>query len=358
VALHDKLQKPVGVIDAAVGGSAAETWMPMETFKSLSVYPAMEKRFEDDAAQEPGSLEKMDPQMEAWFKSTTPAAIEATCLAHGGRPMGSPIPGAPKDPEHPAVLHTPARFYNGMIHGLQSFAIKGVLWYQGDANSRFFSEYPELMKGLVSAWRSVWGADLPFYYVETQNMMAYQTAPVEDTTRKKSHAYTPFLREAQASILELPHTGVETAIDQNTGPASVENPHYPNKKPLGERLANLAAEEVYGQNLGEVQSPRYAGFKVEGDKVRISLTHAEGLRAIKGGELKGFAIRSGNGPWQWGTATIDGTDLLVSNPQVSSPTAVRYAWAQNPLISVENGAGLPLMPFRTDPETAPVEPVK
>ena len=355
VSLQGKLNKPVGVIDAAVGGSAAETWMPMETFKSLTVYPAMEKRFEEDAAKDPGSLEKMDPQTEAWFKSTTPAAIEATCLAHGGRPLGSPLPGAPKDPDHPAVLHTPARFYNGMINGLVPYGIKGVLWYQGDANAQYFKEYPELIKGLILSWRKIWGAELPFYYVETQNMMTFQAAPVEDTWKKKSHGFTPELREAQEGALELPKTDVATAIDLNTGPESAVNPHYPNKKPLGERLANLAAEQVYGQNLGEVHSPAFASFKIEGDKVRITLTHADGLRSKDGGPLKGFAIRGGNGPWVWGDATIDDNDILVSSSQVPNPTAVRYGWALNPIkfLSVENGAGLPLRPFRTDKDTPP-----
>jgi sialate O-acetylesterase len=75
------------------------------------------------------------------------------------------------------------------------------------------------------------------------------------------------------------------------------------------------------------------------------------LRVRGGGDLKGFAIRSGTGDWVWATGRIDGQDIVVWSDQVPSPSAVRYAWAMNPVISVENGAGLPLAPFRTDTES-------
>jgi sialate O-acetylesterase len=115
---------------------------------------------------------------------------------------------------------------------------------------------------------------------------------------------------------------------------------------VGERLAGLALRDCY-QHPGLVNSPSYQNFAVEGGKVRLKFSDAEGLRA-RGGELKGFAIRGDKGEWVWATGKIDGQDILVWDDHISAPTAVRYAWAMNPVISVENGAGLPLLPFRTD----------
>jgi sialate O-acetylesterase len=92
----------------------------------------------------------------------------------------------------------------------------------------------------------------------------------------------------------------------------------------------------------------YKSFSVEGGKVRLTFTDAAGLRVRGGGDLKGFAIRGATGDWVWATGKIDGEDIVVWSDQVPAPAAVRYAWAMNPVISVENDAGLPLAPFRTD----------
>jgi sialate O-acetylesterase len=352
VPLHDKLGHPVGLIISAVGGSSAETWTPQWALDPLSVYPEIKKRVDEDEAELPGSLDKFDQETTAFFQAHTPQQIAA--MYGEKRPRGEPLPGSPKIPAHPGVLHVPSYFYNGMIQGLVPYGISGVIWYQADANSSFPTEYPELIKALVNAWRKNWGTELPFYYVEVQNMMAFQTAPVEDLP-KRPHPFTAALRWECATVLDLPKTDVATAIDLSLGPDSATNPHFENKKPLGLRLANLALAQVYGQNLGEVHGPTYAGYKIEGNTIRITLTHAAGLKPIKGEPLTGFAIRGDGGPWVWGDAKIDGTDIVVSSSQVPNPTAVRYAWAANPIknLSVQNEAGLPLRPFRTDNDPLP-----
>jgi sialate O-acetylesterase len=115
-------------------------------------------------------------------------------------------------------------------------------------------------------------------------------------------------------------------------------------------LAGLALRDCYGQS-GKVESPIYKSFAVEGNKIRLTFTNADGLRVRGGGEIEGFAVRGSTGDWVWATGKIDGQDIVVWNDQVSSPAAVRYAWAMNPIISIENDAGLPLYPFRTDTES-------
>jgi sialate O-acetylesterase len=329
VALHDKLQRPVGLIVSAVGGTPVEAWLPKEVVDSLSVGPAIEKRAQEQLAKDPKGLADFDKKLAAWFQKNP------TTEAQDKNRMSNPMP---------TLAHLPSRFYNAMIHGLEPYGIKGILWYQGDDNARYFQEYPELIKALITTWRKEWGSELPFYYVETQNMTALQVAPVENFRNTAS------IREVQAAALELPKTDVTTAVDLG-GPSTITNPHFPYKKPLGIRLANLALENVYGYQLGEVHCPVYTGFKVEGGAIRVSFDHADGLRARGGGPLKGFVIRGGDGPWVWADAKIEGKDIVVSSAQVPNPTAVRYAWAANPILSVENGVGLPLRPFRTDKET-------
>jgi sialate O-acetylesterase len=154
------------------------------------------------------------------------------------------------------------------------------------------------------------------------------------------------IREAQQAALQLPDTDVAASLDQGIDKPNYEA-HFPNKKPLGERLAGLALNNLYGQP-GLVHSPQLKSYAVEGNKVRVKLDHADGLRLRGEGGLKGFAIRSADGDWVWAQGRIEGQDIVLWSDQVSVPAAVRYAWAFNPLLSVENRAGLPLRPFRTD----------
>ena len=329
VELHDKLNRPIGLVVSAMGGTAAETWLPKEVIDGLKCGPEINGEQEARLKKNPNLLNDLQRQADAWLAAhPTPDSQEADSKTIAKEPGAQ-------------ITHIPSRYYNGMIHGIEPYSLKGVIWFQGGDNIQHPDQYPELIQAVITTWRKEFGSDFPFYYVELQNEEAPQKLPSDDMRN------CAMIRWAQNAALDLPKTDVATSVDLNTGKGAL-NPHFPNKKPLGQRLAHLALENVYGQNLGEVHSPAFASFSIEGDKVRIKLTHADGLRAIKGGELKGFAIRGGSGSWVWADATIDGNDILVSSPQVPNPTAVRYAWAQNPIISVENGVGLPLRPFRTD----------
>jgi len=153
------------------------------------------------------------------------------------------------------------------------------------------------------------------------------------------------IREQQQAALELPATGVVCSIDLGL---PVPEPHFPNKKPVGVRLANLTLNDLYHQP-GPVNSPAYQSYQAEGNKIRLTFTNATGLHtATPDGTLKGFAIRTAGGTWLWAQGRIDHDTIVVWNDQVPQPGDVRYAWACNPVISVMNGADLPLRPFRTD----------
>jgi sialate O-acetylesterase len=128
----------------------------------------------------------------------------------------------------------------------------------------------------------------------------------------------------------------------------VEDAHFPNKKPIGERLAGLAFADVYGRP-GLVRSPEYQSSEFLADgKVRIAWRHAAGLQTAEGDEVRGFAIRGASGPWVWAGAKVNGETVVVWSEEVKPPAAVRYAWARNPVISLVNAARLPLRTFRTD----------
>ncbi len=325
LALHEKLRTPVGLIVSAVGGTPAEVWIPREALDATSVAPAIWKRHQDAlAGYTPDVVVKYKSAETAWRAANPTPELKIKNAA-----------ARPKELYTPESSDVPVRLYNGKIAGLAPYTLKGIIWFQADGNNAHPEEYSELIQTLIRAWRTRWNAELPFYYVEMNNMHALQQKPTDDRPLSQ-------IREAQNGALQLPRTGVVAAIDLGIA----ENAHFPIKKPVGDRLANLALSEVYGQPLGEVHSPEFSSYQLEGDKVRVHLKYAAGLRAREG-VVRGFALQDESGEWGWAEGRVDGADLFLWSAQAPHPQALRYAWAENPLISVENGAGLPLRPFRT-----------
>ncbi len=328
VALHHKLHVPVGVINTAIGGTAIEPWTPRPELEASPAGPATIARYKAKLDSVGAEIKaKCETDMAAWTaRFPTPELqrqnlVSKPVLADGNSNM-------------------PSRLYNGMVHGLEPYSLKGVLWFQGDGNFGNPQEYGELVKTLIRAWRAHFHDDtLPFYYVEMQNYRKPQEAPVEPNPMS-------LIREAQQGALELPHTDVAASLDQGIDKPNYEA-HFPDKKQLGGRLAGLALNNLYGQP-GLVHSPAFRSHAVEGNKVRIKFDHADGLRLRGKDGLRGFAIKSADGDWQWAQGRIEGQEIVLWNDQIAAPAAVRYAWAFNPLLSVENAAGLPLRPFRTD----------
>jgi len=244
------------------------------------------------------------------------------------KPAPDSTPGS--SPSQPAAL------YNGMIAPLIPYAIRGAIWYQGEANASNPLGYRELLPGLIASWRQAWGQPIPFGIVQLANFMAVQHAPVETNSWAD-------LREAQTLTLRVPETGLALAID--IGDAS--NIHPRNKQDVGKRLALWAEAKVYGKQNLEFSGPVYRSMTIKENEARLQFDHANGL-APKGDRLTGFAIAGADKVFHKAQARIADGTVIVWSEQVAQPAAVRYAWANNPICNLYNSAGLPAVPFRTD----------
>jgi sialate O-acetylesterase len=159
----------------------------------------------------------------------------------------------------------------------------------------------------------------------------------------------PRIRESMMKVLALPKTGMAITIDIGD-PKDI---HPKNKQDVGKRLSFWALSTVYGKNVAAISGPLPAGSKVEGASIRVSLKHAEGLKTRDGAAPRGLLIAGADKAWKKASGRIDGTELIVSSPEVAAPVAVRYAWAENPDCNLVNGADLPATSFRTDDWPAP-----
>jgi sialate O-acetylesterase len=243
-------------------------------------------------------------------------------------------------PPRPALANTPNRpmvLYNAMIAPLVPFAMRGVIWYQGESNAGRAYQYRTLFPLLIKDWRARWGqGDFPFLFVQLANYQPVVREPVDNDWAE--------LREAQTMALSLPNTGMAVIID--IGDAN--DIHPGNKQDVGNRLALNARHLVYGENI-TYSGPIYKSMKIEGNHIRLFFDHAQdGLMSKGGDKLQGFAIAGADRKFVWADAMIDGKTVVVSSPQIAKPVAVRYAWAINPVCNLYNRAGLPASPFRTD----------
>jgi sialate O-acetylesterase len=303
--------------------------------------------------------------LEAWTPADgeTPATNVALA-ANGATASASSTFTHPNGPY--VEPSTPTVLYNGMIAPLIPYAIKGVIWYQGESNGgpipyeqgMLFAdesnaykggEYQTLFPRLISDWRERWNqGDFPFLYVQLASYTKPQVNP--------SEGGWAYLREAQLKTLALPNTGMAVIID--IGDANTIHPK--DKLDVGLRLALAAKHVAYGQDI-VYSGPIYDSMTVEGNKIRLTFKDtgsglqmsvppwtSSGTPAPVPTELTGFAIAGADKNWVWAKAQIDGNTVLVSSDQVASPVAVRYGWANNPPCNLYNKEGLPASPFRTD----------
>lgn len=227
--------------------------------------------------------------------------------------------------------------YNGMVHPLTPFGIRGVIWYQGEGNVGDGLWYYHRMRALVQGWRKAWGiGDFPFYYV--------QLTPLNWGGRpKEQHAE---LWEAQSEALRIPNTGMAVTNDIA---GHVGDAHPKNKQEVGRRLALWALTHTYGEKGLVNSGPVYRSMAVEGAAIRLWFDHAHGGLASRDKKpLSWFTIAGGDGMFVPAKAEIDGDTVVVSSDAVKQPVAVRFAWLQTAEPNLVNGAGLPTSAFRTD----------
>jgi sialate O-acetylesterase len=233
----------------------------------------------------------------------------------------------------------PVGLYNAMIAPLLNYSIKGVIWYQGEANAQNPYEYTRLFSALISDWRKKWHCgDFPFLYVQLHNFM--------ETHEQPSESNWALMREAQLKALSVPKTGMAVAIDIGEW----NDIHPLNKKDVGMRLALAARKVAYGDRDIVYSGPVYKDMKTDGNRIILTFTNTgSGLISKGGGDLSQFAIAGTDGQFVWAKAKIENNKVIVWSPEVSNPVAVRYAWADNPGgANLYNKEGLPASPFRTD----------
>ncbi|WP_083919471.1 sialate O-acetylesterase [Pontibacter roseus] len=240
------------------------------------------------------------------------------------------------------VRWKPVGLYNGMIAPLTNYPIKGVLWYQGESNTKNPAEYRGLMETLIADWRTQWGqGNFPFLYVQLTNFMEPKPIPGESNWAE--------LRQAQLETLAVPNTGMAVAIDLGEW----NDIHPLNKQDIGKRLALQARKVAYQDKTVVASGPLFKSMKAQGDKLVLTFSDTgSGLVASGKQPLKGFAIAGPDKKFVWAKAEIKGNQVVVSQEGIANPTSVRYAWADNPQdANLYNKEGLPASPFKAELET-------
>lgn len=332
--IHRELKVPVGLINSSVGGTPIESWVAADVQAKV---PELKAAHEGDLkAYKSFDAEKAKTAyaktLERWNEQV--AAAKAAGKAPPARPND---PVAARDRRGP-----PGGLFDGKIAPLIPFAIRGVLWYQGEANASPEKGplYQHHLAALVTDWRARWGEELPFAWVQLPNF-------------ERSGDGWSLVQEGMLKALKLPKTGMAITIDIGD-PKDI---HPTNKQDVGKRLSMWALGTVYGKKEIATSGPLPYKHTINDLGVIVAFEHAAGGLKAKG-EVKGFELAGEDKVWKPATARLDGETVVVSSPEVKKPVAVRYAWAANPTCNLYNAAGLPASPFRTDDWPAAPAPKK
>jgi sialate O-acetylesterase len=316
--LYQKNNVPIGLLETFWGGTPAESWTSLRGLSAdASLMPVFAERTHMVEEQETTvlRLQKEDRDLEQ-------AAVQA-------RAEGKPVLGRPWHPDFDAWA--PAALFNGMVAPLTRFPIRGVIWYQGEANAgRTAALYGRQLRTLIGDWRREWDlGDFPFLIVQLANWNA------------GADSNWPEVRDGQRQTLSLKNTGMAVTIDIG----DAEDIHPKDKRDVGLRLALAARAIAYGEKI-EWSGPLYRQLTKEDHALRVWFDHANGMNA-KNGPLVGFEIAGADGKYVPADARIEGESVVVSSASVTEPVSVRYGWAANPTCNLYNREGLPASPFRS-----------
>jgi sialate O-acetylesterase len=290
--IHQALGVPVGLINSSVGGTPIQLWISPEAQRAA-------------------------PELKQFF-AAIPETTNTAGANSGKKPKTQILGG----------------LFNGKIAPLIPYALRGVLWYQGEANTKSVERaryYEHQLPLLITDWRKRWGQELPFAWVQLPNFA-------------KGGDGWCVVREAMLKSLKLPRTGMAITVDVG----EPDNIHPKNKQEVGRRLSLWALGAIYGKKVASISGPLPAGHQIKGSEMKVSFQHADGGLKAKGVELKGFSLAGEDRQWHPAQARIAGAQAIVSSAEVKQPVALRYAWQDNPDCNLYNGAGLPASPFRTD----------
>jgi sialate O-acetylesterase len=314
---------PIGLIHSSWGGSPAEVWIQHEV---LTAHPDYRSEILDPY---PERARRHQESIEQWDR-------EAAALESQGKKPDRPRPGS---------IWRPSELYNGMIAPLVPYAIRGAIWYQGESNAGRAWQYRTLFPDLIQNWRVEWNqGPFPFLAVQLAPWDRNRNRPPELIASEIGESDWAELREAQLlATRELPNVGL--AIITDVG--DKDDIHPVQKEIVGMRLALLARSIAHGEKI-VANGPQYRRMRVRNDRVILDFDHARSGLEARGGPLRGFTVCGEEGEFMPARAEIDGRRVIVSSPLVSKPVAVRYGWADYPMINLFNREGLPASPFRTD----------
>lgn len=326
--LQQALGVPVGIIERARGSSAAEAWVSTEVLHTDGRFKAMLDHWQ--------KLEKEGWNQEEQDRLHQQAVAEWQARVDAGTDGGERMPPVVRNP-----LTGPKRpgiYYNSLLTPVAGYGIRGVIWYQGEANATRATEYAYLFPLLITTWRDLWQDDeLPFLWAQLPNFRSREVV---------ANSHWAELREAQSQTLSLPATGQAVTIDVG----SAHTIHPANKRDVGRRLARIALADCYGIPVA-AHSPVYASHEVVGNRIRVRFDSVGSGLTIgpHPGPIPSFAIAGDDRVFHAASARIIDTDTIeVRSPRVSSPVAVRYAWSDNPEVNLYSNDDLPVTPFRTD----------
>jgi sialate O-acetylesterase len=308
---HEKV--PIGLIDTSWGGTPAEAWTSLPTLSAdaglMGVFVGRAQHMDREATER--RYMQVEKEAKAAGKPTTPRAWK-------------PDPAS----------WEPAGLYNAMIAPLTPMAIRGAIWYQGEANTGagYAELYSRLFPAMIQDWRRQWKqGDFPFLFVQ---LAAFGAGPTSNWG---------LLRDSQRRTLSLAQTGMAVTLDVG----EEKNIHPADKETVGKRLAIAGRSIAYGDKV-EPSGPLFRLAYPAGNEMHVWFDYAKGLNA-KGGTLTGFEIAGADGDFVPATGKVEGDTVVVSSPQVAAPKFVRYAWMNYPTATLYNGAGLPASTFTSFP---------
>jgi sialate O-acetylesterase len=326
--LQRNLSVPIGLAEGSMGATSAESWLPRRTVPPERLDQA--KRVVDE----------LKPLADADRK----ALLQYTKDVQKAKSEGAQPPERPasrltaelkKRLDDAVLVAYTGNNHEGFIAPLTAMVIKGVVWYQGESNRERSGQYAELMAGLIQAWRQDWGADFPFLIMQLVNFGSGPSVPQSGFAE---------LREAQQQVADtVPNCGLAVGIDLGL-PKEI---HPPNKQEVGRRLALVALKQVYGHD-GVASGPRLKDVRFETDRVILSFDPGgkDQQLVLMASEPNGFELAGVDGKFVPAAARLQENTITLIAPPVGPPRAVRYAWYDNPPVSLFNTAGLPAPPFR------------
>lgn len=321
--LQEAADVPVGIILTCWGSSSLEGWLPAKMQETL---PHFKREVE--------AFEKFDR-----------AEVQRLLKLEAG--------GKTRQRNDDIFMRTrPSILYNAMMHPIAPYAARGLVWYQGEANTNSLANmrpYGTTLPAWCQHLRELWGKDdFQFLAVMLPGYGRHASgSPANGRSAPNGHSWAWF-RESQRKLLALPNTGIANTIDLG----DMKNIHPRDKEPIGKRLSLLAQKQVLGQDV-VASGPTFEKMEQEAASIRIHFQHAKSLRTTDGKPPREFWVAGKNRKWQQANATLDGDSVLLRWEGTINPDAVRYAFAGFPDVNLVNGDGLPAMPFRTDADIPP-----